>query len=118
MPGLVLRVNYGGAKIGRALYYVKRPGKDGKQVSIPTTFKLGRYPAFKLKDARRFRDHFQPANLRRFLRRRIVDNRLSPVLTEVTPNKRFRQMRSATNTLLSPHMNRLRIINRNGGALR
>jgi integrase len=52
LPGLVLRVNYGGAKIWRALYYVKRPGKDGKQVSIPTTYKLGRYPALRLKEAR------------------------------------------------------------------
>jgi hypothetical protein len=45
-------VNYGGAKIWRAPYYVKRPGKDGKQVSIPTTYKLGRYPALRLKEAR------------------------------------------------------------------
>ena len=52
LPGLVLRVNYGGAKIWRALYYVKRTGKDGKSVSIPTTFKLGRYPALRLKEAR------------------------------------------------------------------
>jgi len=48
----VLRVNYGGAKIWRALYYVKRTGKDGKSVSIPTTFKLGRYPMLRLKEAR------------------------------------------------------------------
>jgi integrase len=52
LPGLVLRVNYGGAKIWRALYYVKRTGQNGKQVSIPTTFKLGRYPTLKLKEAR------------------------------------------------------------------
>jgi integrase len=52
LPGLVLRVNYGGAKIWRALYYVKRTDKDGKQVSIPTTYKLGRYPTLRLKEAR------------------------------------------------------------------
>lgn len=52
MPGLVLRMNYGGAKIWRALHYVKHIGKAGKPVSIPTTFKLGRYPALKLKEAR------------------------------------------------------------------
>lgn len=51
-PGLVLRMNYGGAKIWRALYYVKRHGKDGKPVPIPTTYKLGRYPTLKLKGAR------------------------------------------------------------------
>ena len=51
MPGLALRVNYGGAKIWRALHYVKRTGKDGRQVSILTTYKLGRYPALKLKGA-------------------------------------------------------------------
>jgi hypothetical protein len=60
MPGLVLRVNYGGAKIWRALYYVK--------VSIPTTFKLGRYPALKLKEARekvrRFLDNPHKAKAR------------------------------------------------------
>jgi len=52
LPGLVLRVNYGGAKIWRALYYVKRTDKNGKSVSIPTTFKLGRYPTLRLKEAR------------------------------------------------------------------
>jgi hypothetical protein len=51
-PGLVLRVNYGGAKIWRALHYVKRLDKDGKKVSTPTTFKLGRYPTLSVKQAR------------------------------------------------------------------
>ena len=52
MPGLVLRVNYGGAKVWRALYYLKRLDKDGKRVTTPTTHKLGRYPHLRLKDAR------------------------------------------------------------------
>jgi hypothetical protein len=51
MPGLVLRLNYGGAKVWRALHYVKK-FKDGKWVTVPTTHKLGRYPHLKLKDAR------------------------------------------------------------------
>jgi integrase len=49
--GLVLRVNYGGAKIWRVLHYVKRT-KDGKRQMIPTTFKLGRYPELSVKQAR------------------------------------------------------------------
>src|SRR5262249_28476693 len=52
MPGLVLRVNYGGAKAWRALYYVKRLDKDGRRITLPTTHKLGRYPVLKLKEAR------------------------------------------------------------------
>jgi integrase len=52
MPGLVLRLNYGGAKVWRALYYVKRTNKHGKRVTIPTTHKLGRFPHLKLKEAR------------------------------------------------------------------
>jgi integrase len=56
MPGLVLRVNYGGAKIWRALYYVPGIAKSGKRkgqrITIPTTYKLGRYPVLKLKEAR------------------------------------------------------------------
>jgi integrase len=51
-PGLILRVNYGGAKVWRALYYLKRTNKDGKRVSIPTTHKLGRYPTMNVKAAR------------------------------------------------------------------
>ena len=52
-PGLVLRVNYGGAKVWRALYYVKKHDKDGKRITVPTTFKLNRYPLLNLKDARK-----------------------------------------------------------------
>jgi integrase len=52
MPGLVLRVNYGGAKVWRALYYVPRLDKDGRRLSLPTTYKLGRYPVLNLKQAR------------------------------------------------------------------
>jgi integrase len=52
MPGLVLRVNYGGAKVWRALYYVKKLDKVGKRITAPTTHKLGRYPHLKLKEAR------------------------------------------------------------------
>jgi integrase len=52
MPGLVLRINYGGAKVWRALYYRKRLDRDGKQLTVPTTYKLGRYPVLNLKQAR------------------------------------------------------------------
>jgi hypothetical protein len=52
MPGLVLRVNYGGAKVWRALYYVKKIDKAGKRITMPITYKLGRYPILKLKEAR------------------------------------------------------------------
>jgi integrase len=56
MPGLVLRVNYGGAKIWRALYYVpavaKKGKKAGQKISMPTTHRLGAYPHLKLKEAR------------------------------------------------------------------
>jgi hypothetical protein len=52
MPGLVLRVNYGGRKTWRALYYRKRLDENGKRVSIPTTHALGLYPHLKLKEAR------------------------------------------------------------------
>lgn len=43
MPGLMLRVSYGGTKTWRALYYVNRK---------PKTHKLGRYPVLNLKQAR------------------------------------------------------------------
>jgi hypothetical protein len=43
LPGLVLRVSYGGTKTWRALYYVNRK---------PRMHKLGRYPTLKLKPAR------------------------------------------------------------------
>jgi integrase len=59
MPGLVLRVNYGGAKVWRALYYVKKV-KDGKSITVPTTKKLGRYPNLKLKEAREKARQFDP----------------------------------------------------------
>jgi integrase len=52
MPGLVLRVNYGGAKVWRALHYIKKVDGNGKRTTTPTTFKLGRYPHLKLKEAR------------------------------------------------------------------
>jgi integrase len=56
MPGLVLRINYGGRKTWRALYYLpgvaKSGKKEGQQILIPTTFKLGLYPHLKLKEAR------------------------------------------------------------------
>lgn len=51
MPGLVLRVNYGGAKVWRAMHYVTKVS-DGKRITASTTHKLGRYPHLKLKDAR------------------------------------------------------------------
>jgi integrase len=51
-PGLVLRCNYGGAKVWRALHYVKRISPDGKRITIPTTTKLGRFPTLSVKDAR------------------------------------------------------------------
>jgi integrase len=52
MPGLILRVNYGGAKVWRALYYLKRISADGARLTIPTTHKLGRYPVLTLQQAR------------------------------------------------------------------
>jgi integrase len=58
MPGLILRVNYGGAKVWRALHYLKRIDTDGKHITIPTTFKLGRYPHLTLKDARQKAQQF------------------------------------------------------------
>jgi integrase len=58
--GLVLRVNYGGAKVWRALYYVPKLNKKGKRISMPTTKKLGRYPNLKLKEARELARKFDP----------------------------------------------------------
>jgi hypothetical protein len=52
MPGLVLRVNYGGRKTWRALYYVRGIGKDGRRRTEPRTHALGLYPILKLKEAR------------------------------------------------------------------
>lgn len=59
MPGLVLRVNYGGAKVWRALYYVKVE-KDGKRITVPRTRRLGRYPNLTLKEAREAARKFDP----------------------------------------------------------
>ena len=71
MPGLVLRVNYGGAKIWRALYYVPSVVKSGKRkgqrIMMPTTHKLGRYPILKLKEARAAAaEGRKPGGVRRF----------------------------------------------------
>ena len=53
MPGLVLRVNYGGRKTWRALYYVKGTHKrTGKPRTEPRTHPLGKYPIMNLKAAR------------------------------------------------------------------
>ena len=52
MPGLVLRVNYGGRKTWRALYYVKGTGKDGTRRTEPRTHPLGLFPITNLKQAR------------------------------------------------------------------
>jgi integrase len=56
LSGLVLRLNYGGKKTWRALYYVPAVAKSGKRkgqrISMPTTRELGRYPILKLKEAR------------------------------------------------------------------
>jgi integrase len=52
MPGLVLRMNYGGRKTWRALYYVKGVDKDGKHRTEPRTHPLGLYPILSLKEAR------------------------------------------------------------------
>jgi integrase len=52
MPGLVLRVNYGGRKTWRALYYVKGTGRDGKRRTEPRTYPLGLYPHLNVKQAR------------------------------------------------------------------
>ena len=52
MPGLVLRVNYGGAKVWRALYYLKKVDKDGKRITMPTTQQARPLSHIKLKEAR------------------------------------------------------------------
>ncbi|MFZ2080399.1 MAG: Arm DNA-binding domain-containing protein, partial [Xanthobacteraceae bacterium] len=56
MPGLVLRLNYGGTKSWRALYYVPTVVKSGKRkgqrISMPTTHELGRFPVLSVKVAR------------------------------------------------------------------
>jgi hypothetical protein len=52
MPGLVLRLNYGGAKAWRAMHYVTKTDKTGKRLTQSTTYKLGKYPHLRLKEAR------------------------------------------------------------------
>jgi tetratricopeptide (TPR) repeat protein len=57
MPGLVLRLNYGGTKSWRALYYVPtiagpKSKKAGQRISMPTTHELGRFPVLSVKQAR------------------------------------------------------------------
>jgi len=56
MPGLVLRVGYGGKKSWRVLYYVPTVAKSGKKVgqriSMPTTHTIGRFPVLSVKQAR------------------------------------------------------------------
>jgi integrase len=56
MPGLVLRVNRGGAKSWAALHYVKTVAKTGKlagqPITMPTMHKLGRWPHLSLAEAR------------------------------------------------------------------
>lgn len=49
---LMLRLNYGGAKVWRVRHFLKRLNKDGKRVQVPTTYKLGSYPALGVKEAR------------------------------------------------------------------
>jgi integrase len=51
LPGLILRLGYGGAKTWLVRHYLKRV-RNGKTVSIPTTHKLGRHPVLKVKEAR------------------------------------------------------------------
>jgi integrase len=51
LPGLILRVNYGGSKIWRVRYYVKIE-KNGKSRTEQRLRKLGRYPILKLQEAR------------------------------------------------------------------
>jgi hypothetical protein len=52
VPGLILRLGYGGAKTWLVRHYRKGRNKHDKKISIPTTHKLGRYPILKVKQAR------------------------------------------------------------------
>jgi integrase len=52
VPGLILRVNSGGAKVWHALYTKKTVNKDGERISIQTSHRLGRYPILSVKQAR------------------------------------------------------------------
>ena len=60
---LVLRLNYGGKKTWRVLYYVpkiaKSGKKEGKRIKVPTYHSLGEHPKLKLKDARDLVQHFE-----------------------------------------------------------
>jgi len=47
VPGLILRISYGGTKTWNVLHYEKRSGK-----TVPRAQKLGRYPILNLKQAR------------------------------------------------------------------
>ena len=91
VPGLVLRVNYGGRKTWRARHYLKRVGKDGKRTTIPTSTTLGHYPQLALKDARdkarqfledphKARSHAETGSFRsvaeNFLKRHVEANKL------------------------------------------
>jgi integrase len=64
--GLVLRVNYGGRKTWRALYYIKGINKKtGKPRTEPRTRPLGRYPKMSVKEARLAAKKFDPQSLDR-----------------------------------------------------
>jgi hypothetical protein len=52
LPGLILRVNFGGKKVWRVRHYLKRTDEHGRRLSIPTTHALGAYPVLKVKEAR------------------------------------------------------------------
>jgi integrase len=52
VPGLVLRVNSGGAKVWHVRYYVKGIDKHGKRGNFPRTHRLKRFPILKVKEAR------------------------------------------------------------------
>jgi hypothetical protein len=52
MPGLVLRVSFGGAKAWRVVHYVKRTDKGGQRRTVSLMHPLGRYPVLGLKEAR------------------------------------------------------------------
>jgi integrase len=52
LPGLILRVGYGGSKTWLVRHYLKCRDEDGKKTSIPTTHKIGRHPILAVKEAR------------------------------------------------------------------
>ena len=62
MPGLVLRVNYGGAKVWRALHYLKKLARTASPSPSRPPTSSGRYPHLKLKQARETaRQFWRPA---------------------------------------------------------